>query len=196
MEREMWPAQVAAMPHLRKRLPNPDTGLSHFYMDGGFVHELLFNYLDPGHLPFSLGRCLEWVEPNNWIHRESGTLEGGPYGCKWAVLLLVHLRINVVAITSGHLPPYHSADMPAEFVPRDLAQLNASIAHLSRALEEATEHLQGSLPERTGLVDQHALADDSQWTLPNVEDTYTMRAPVLPDEWEVGACTKTYFYFN
>jgi hypothetical protein len=196
MDAEMWPAQVAAMPHLRKRLPRHDSALSHFHMQGGFVHELLFNYLDPGHLPFSLGRCLEWVEPNNWVHRESGTLEGGPYGCKWAVLLLVHLRINVVAITSGHLPPYHSTDMPAEFVPRDLAQLSASIANFSKALQVATRQLQESHSERSGLVDQFGPEGNAQWVLPNVEDTYAMRAPAQADEWEVGRLRRNDFSFD
>lgn len=45
-----------------------------------------------------LSHILQWCEGEYWNHKRTGTLLGGPYGIKWAVIVLVYLGSQYIRI--------------------------------------------------------------------------------------------------
>jgi hypothetical protein len=81
---------LGGCPHLKSELPDDAASTSVFITELGYLHQNFFDPSSPEKLAWSLESCLKWVNPKDWIHVPSKTLEGGPYEIKWPVLLLIH----------------------------------------------------------------------------------------------------------
>lgn len=69
-------------------------------VDEAFIEHLNGWWLSDGFFQederWSMGAVSQWLRSGIWVHRPTNTLFGGPYGFKWAVLLLLkaHWSIN------------------------------------------------------------------------------------------------------
>ncbi|KAF8594274.1 hypothetical protein BDV93DRAFT_515911 [Ceratobasidium sp. AG-I] len=117
-----WHVRCSGFPHLPTGLPPDDASLEYFCAHRTFVREEFFNFLDRDHARWSLPACLAWANPENWMHEPSGTIEGGPYGCKWPILLLAFLLVSARQLELGNNPEYPRVLSPA-FSARDLEQI-------------------------------------------------------------------------
>ncbi|KAF8594189.1 hypothetical protein BDV93DRAFT_515982 [Ceratobasidium sp. AG-I] len=101
-----WHTRCSGFPHLPAGLPPDDASLEFFCAHRSSVREEFFNFLDRDHARWSLPACLAWANPENWIHPLSGTIVGGPYGCKWPILLLAFLLVSAQQLELGQDPEY------------------------------------------------------------------------------------------
>lgn len=119
MRLDEWPDKRKTCPHLKVAPPRADAALSHIISVDGFLPLEYFDFDVPHHLAWSWTRCAQWIHPSSWNHSSSHTLKGGPYGVKWAVLLLVHIRINTVSLINGAVPTYADPRSRVQFTQCD-----------------------------------------------------------------------------
>ncbi|KAG8677911.1 hypothetical protein FRC08_018223 [Ceratobasidium sp. 394] len=93
----VWTTRKAALPLLPEQDPRPTDGVD--YLN---VVDLIFlppQFYNPGDVStaqkWALYRLLLWCDPSNWMHAQSNTLVGGPYGIKWPILVLIVLLVNM-----------------------------------------------------------------------------------------------------
>lgn len=148
MRAEAWGSLVETLPHLKPWLPSRTADISHFKTnEDGFLREEFFRFDKPENYPWSFTRCMEWIAPQKWIHTPTGTLEGGPYGCKWPILLILFIRDNMGRLANKQYPTY-SAATRAEFHPRDAFQLTAVANEWTQALVDPTQILAATVDKR------------------------------------------------
>jgi hypothetical protein len=191
MSASAWADKALGCPHLKSDIPSATVVISGFHNEEGFLHCNFFDPSSPEKLKWSLEPCLKWVAPENWMHMASGTLEGGPYGVKWAVLMLVHIRINMLTfegIAKHALGirklEYYDALHP-EFLRREEGIWNLAAQTLGEALVSSVGRLMESLPECTGL-NESGLEGDLEALIVLLDDVCVFSTPVPENEWEVS----------
>lgn len=102
--------------------PNGNATIEQFRMDNGFLRQAFFDVRHEEHTKYNLKRCLAWADPSNWLHIPSGTLEGGPWGCKWPILLLVFILMCDNSLGDGYIPSY-AETISATFTDEDRASI-------------------------------------------------------------------------
>ncbi|KAG8703783.1 hypothetical protein FRC11_010446, partial [Ceratobasidium sp. 423] len=144
-----WTDRVSNMPHLKSTLPIPDSGLEHFEPGNGWFLGALLDFMDPQHFQCSITAIANWCNAQQWRHEPSGTLLGGYLGVKWAVLIIILLRINIARFTHQHdeFVEYYGPDAPG-FIDRDIQTVNFALRNLLEALQDSTAKLGSSLPAR------------------------------------------------
>jgi hypothetical protein len=186
-----WADKASGCPHLKSDIPSATAVISGFHNEDGYLHRHFFDPSSPEKLKWSLESCLQWVAPDNWMHTASGTLEGGPYGVKWAVLLLVHIRINMLTLegiakhTPGiRKPEYYDALRP-EFSRREEGIWHLAAQTLGEALVSSVGRLTESLPDRTR-SNESGLEGDLEALIVSLDDVCVFSAPAQENEWEVS----------
>lgn len=125
---------------------------------------------------------MKWAQPSRWLHELSGTLEAGPRGIKWPILLLALIHRDYSRISGGELPdcalrestplPIHldEADYFAvEALAQDwVAQLMNSVARLTPTMKDREspwalhrELVSGQRHDAIALIG--AAPEDNEW---------------------------------
>ncbi|KDN34354.1 hypothetical protein RSAG8_12559, partial [Rhizoctonia solani AG-8 WAC10335] len=111
--------------------------------------------LHKDHALFGLPKILEWGDPKNFIHARSQTLEGGPLGCKWAVLMFAHVQRNARLVRDDNPKVdahYGTTPHKVRFPDTYIDYLDNAIQSLISALYQSTRTLLASVDER-GVTD-------------------------------------------
>lgn len=145
-----------------------------------FLREEFFNFYHPDHLRWSLPACIVWANPEQWIHEASRTLEGGRYGIKWPILLLIFIQVTAVRFNLGQRPVYSMATEPT-ISSNDIAQLNAMVVLWEERLADSLEILLQSINER------RLPAPISSLTVPvqRPDAVAMLKQRTMPSEWDV-----------
>jgi hypothetical protein len=148
-----WLEKAASCPHVKSEVPAATAAISGFHTEEGYLHRNFFDPSSSEKLSWSLESCLTWANPEVWMHTPSGTLEGGPYGIKWPVLLLLHIRLNMMALqglASGaggiRKPDYYETLRP-QFSPREEGLWLLAAHTIGTALLKSTKTLMSSAAE-------------------------------------------------
>jgi hypothetical protein len=125
------------------------------------------------------------------MHTPSRTLEGGPYGIKWPVLLLLHIRLNMMALrglASGaggiRKPDYYETLRP-QFSPREEGLWLLAAHTIGTALLKSTKTLMSSVAERAG-TGGIGSEDTLEGLIVSLDEVCVFGAPGTENEWEVG----------
>ncbi|EUC56770.1 hypothetical protein RSOL_196090 [Rhizoctonia solani AG-3 Rhs1AP] len=159
---EFWAYIAELMPHLKPEVPSPEAGIRQFRTEKGRLLNAFFDFQDPAFARACLHHCLDWCRAQHFVHPLSGTVMGGPFSVKWAVLFLGHLELNVRRVMedpAGSRAHYAAiADhVEIHFTETDRYRIRHAITSLTSALEESTTKLMGTLGERR-LPNPHDLA--------------------------------------
>lgn len=57
-------------------------------------------------LPYSIAEFFEWLQSGPFHHKLTGTIMGGPFGLKWAILLLARAHWSDQSARKGSCPEY------------------------------------------------------------------------------------------
>ncbi|KAG8685352.1 hypothetical protein FRC11_010726, partial [Ceratobasidium sp. 423] len=148
---EHWHQRVAKMPHLKKSIPGERESLGQLRDRKGWLSRAFYEITNKDHSTEGVGPTLDWCDPAHFRHEASNTLEGGPLGAKWPVLMLGHVRrnallvINEPAKTDAH---YGTTPRRIEFVKLYQEYLEIAVEKLLSALQESTSLLESSKAER------------------------------------------------
>lgn len=88
------------------------------------------------------------MDPERWIHEPSGTLEGGPLGCRWPLLILAFIRISAARLLNNETPPYEE-DLAASFTEQDMQQIAEIEGKWRECFTSSCVALQATTLERT-----------------------------------------------
>ncbi|CCO37250.1 hypothetical protein BN14_11405 [Rhizoctonia solani AG-1 IB] len=163
---DVWRARSKDMPHLKSQPPSPSSSVDHLVADRGWLPPECYDASHPDYYWKGIVRLLAWSHPRNLTHSKTNTLLGGPYGAKWAVLLLCHIQINVYALEANwdEAVDYYG-DLAVRgkvyFLDRDHEQLQIAIEAMTAALTDSTINLRSSMDQRrvvdvTELATRHA----------------------------------------
>ncbi|KAG8685882.1 hypothetical protein FRC08_012863 [Ceratobasidium sp. 394] len=172
------------MPLLKPGVPDPNDDMEFFEtVDGIFLPRPCFAPSSAADRRWRLYALLRWSEPSRWVHKESNTLMGGAYAVKWAVLLLILLRVNelVLADPEGRRPSYYrDIEPPPVFSSRDSDELRMTAEELYDALKDSMDVLESTLPERSHIVDHESTASDM---VLEADDVKWHEIQLVLDEW-------------
>jgi hypothetical protein len=115
------------------------------------------------------------------MHIVSGTLEGGPYGMKWPILFLAFLVGCAISIRRGNTPTFPHGTR-AEFLPRDLEQLNDIAALWRVEVERTAQRLEASYLDRALSVEGMRELTEGQ----NINSVLLKGPDREASEWEVS----------
>ncbi|CAE6459589.1 unnamed protein product [Rhizoctonia solani] len=148
-----WATITESMPHLNPEVPTMDSGIRHFNTEKGRLLPEFFDSSHSRHSQACLLSCLNWCRPEKFTHPSSGTIMGGPFSVKWAVLMLGHLLLNSHALrrdSRGAQTHYaeisHRVDVTIN--DQENRQIRDSVIALNNALGESLKLLEASLNDR------------------------------------------------
>ncbi|KAG8755686.1 hypothetical protein FRC11_005875 [Ceratobasidium sp. 423] len=145
-----WADRVAYMPHLKRTPPGPNESINQLFPEDGWLPIEFYDFREPKHFLTGLVRTLEWCMPKSWKHAPSDTLLGGPFGVKWAVIVLLHVRLNanIVQADFKRARMHYGSNPTVEFSSRDITQLDSAIIKVAGALRDSIARLSQSKQQR------------------------------------------------
>ncbi|KAG8794903.1 hypothetical protein FRC12_020320 [Ceratobasidium sp. 428] len=183
---------VSKSVHIRAELPAPTAALEHLHhhvdVNGRQLPRPCFDTTNDARHSYDVASCVSWImnEPT-FRHLESGTFIGGPYGVKWAALLLAHLYAGGKKILENKGPDF--GDIRGEWRSLDQRTIETCAHDLSTALDESGLVLLDTQDERKMPAQEppESPIASAYWAMEQVE----IVPPLTPlDEWKV--CTALY----
>ncbi|CUA76341.1 Dynein heavy chain 9, axonemal [Rhizoctonia solani] len=148
---EDWNRRAVNMPHLKEAILGADDSIEHIPDPKGWLHHAFYTPLHPDHAHYGLAKLLAWGDPENFTHKASQTIEGGPLGCKWAALVFAHVRRNTRLVREGNYKvDAHYGTQPhrVQFTDADVESLDKAINKLLGSVQNSTAILMASRDER------------------------------------------------
>ncbi|KAG9121641.1 hypothetical protein FRC07_002334 [Ceratobasidium sp. 392] len=153
-----WPAMYPAefYGELLKLLPmlpdKPPSGLDELNIldqeDGGFISPRFYLQDDDENTKWCLFSVLSGCSKEQYVHPPSMTLYGGPFGVKWAVLILCFLRLNELLLERSDVKQLDIYDkVEAEFTKKDAREVRIAAGNLKKALYTSRLRLRKTLPD-------------------------------------------------
>lgn len=131
----MW--QTCA--YLREAPPHLDDGidiLGGWSMPDQYVKDRSANG------PYSMAKLSQWLRSGILHHKPSGTLMGGPYGWKWALLLLLRMRKGLLTQKGKRKASGSRKESERErYTEKELQILDADLEWLISEVEGAATYL-------------------------------------------------------
>ncbi|KDN41892.1 hypothetical protein RSAG8_07109, partial [Rhizoctonia solani AG-8 WAC10335] len=156
---EEWSQRVKDMPHIKAKMPYDCSAFDHLT---SYPHLWLtpqfFNYLDRDHYCHGLTHTLAWCNSRYWLHEPSGTISGGPYGIKWAIMLLILIRYNykhLANISTNEATPIPDG-IRVEWTERDEDQFRAAVNDIATALNSCSILVETYADREIKNADPHA----------------------------------------
>lgn len=130
-----WGTLYQTCCHIPDSIPPRDASIEH--LGGWWLPEEYFaRSLEQD---WSVSALSRWVQSGIWLHKPTETLFGGPYGFKWAVLLLTRALWSLNELEEGrpcpHPPPLH------DNVAGDIQIVRSDILWLSAELDKSCRRL-------------------------------------------------------
>ncbi|KAG8727889.1 hypothetical protein FRC10_005490 [Ceratobasidium sp. 414] len=169
---------------LKRDLPDPTAGVEHLVYqtdsNGEQLPREMFDANLPNSAAWSPGEIVSWIEGQAFVHR-SGTLIAGPYGVKWAFLVLLLLFVCGEKIEEGRGPRYRNVEVSwskartkevVDCANRLMARIGELVAQLvqSQAAREAARITDG-LDEPVGpswdeedIIESSMIKPQDEWT--------------------------------
>ncbi|QRV78545.1 hypothetical protein RhiJN_06560 [Ceratobasidium sp. AG-Ba] len=182
-----WETIADMCPHFNPELPAPSAGSEHISsVRDHHGRQLRREFFDdkPEYDRWRLNTCLELIQGGAFRHTPTGTYKGGPYGFKWAVLLLVHLYSCSVKITNGYGPAYQGVRV--KWSRKNTEDLEKAIHQARNILDQSVSDLHGKFSSREqdpGAANKARLGSARKWTPGDVID---YAASPESDEWTVS----------
>lgn len=130
-----WKTVYETSMYMPADLPKADDSMS--YLAGWSLPAELFGRSpDPR---WSIQTLSRWLRSGIWVHKLTGTLFGGPYGLKWAVLLITRALWCLSELQEGR--PVSRAPPARHNVREDLQVVRSDILWLAAELDRSCKLL-------------------------------------------------------
>ncbi|KAG8720429.1 hypothetical protein FRC11_003175, partial [Ceratobasidium sp. 423] len=131
------------MPHLKQTPPGLNESINQLFPKDGWLPIEFYDFRELKHFLTGLVCTLEWCMPKSWKHAPLDTLLGGPFGVKWAVIVLLHVCLNANIIQAdfkwAHM--HYGSNPTVEFSLRDIMQLDLAIIKVAGTLCDSIARL-------------------------------------------------------
>ncbi|KAG8733604.1 hypothetical protein FRC11_004737 [Ceratobasidium sp. 423] len=147
-----WEQIIKVMPHLKDELLDDDASVDHIISEKSFLLWAFFNFEHPDYCHSCFTHTIEWCNANCWKY-STDMLKGSPLGVKWLVIVLIHLRNNVICYLNnlGALHKHYGSDVDTSFSQKEIDHLDAMIKAMTHTLNISSRLLEETLETHTTL---------------------------------------------
>lgn len=147
MTKQEWLARRELCSYLKYPAPMPDDTYAHIVLEDNMSFPEIFWDKDRANYLWTLPACLDYADPQRWIHGPSGTIVGGCNGSKWPLLLINVLKINLHR--QGLIrDPRAPSGTSNEFTVEEIRQINDLETKWAKCFCESEAVLTNCLAER------------------------------------------------
>ncbi|KAG9095328.1 hypothetical protein FS749_010638 [Ceratobasidium sp. UAMH 11750] len=181
-----WERLRAGCILLNRELPDAGAGVDHLvHQTDDTGEQLPREMFDPNHPAsrhWTWVAVLAWIDGDAFVHR-SGTIMGGPYGWKWAVLILLLLFKCGSKIQDGQGPRY--SDLNVQWSEGESSAVIKTATRLMGRIAKLVTVLFGSRAAREAArIDELRSLSGPSWDVENVDVRVIRKGK---DEWTVSA---------
>lgn len=141
-------------------------------IEGWWIDESYFLDKDTSSV-HSAHRISTWLRSSCFVHPITDTIFGGPYGIKWAVLVLIRMHCTMAALAQNQRHPYRKRYRPSR--------------HQTALLEADTRWILEALLNSVGTIDRYASTSIQPLNIrPPPIHSFQRAERLLDDESEVS----------